>query len=453
MSFGEILMNLRKSKGLSQEDLASELNVSRQAVSKWESNNAYPETEKILAICKLFDVSMDELMGLKVKKGEKKKIINIINYWCDNFIKSIRLFFNLSFKNKILCLMEMALYLIIIIIFISIFNILFTEILSKIFVIFPYEINGIIFSMFQGVLYAFYFIITLILLIKLYKIRYLDYYDYYKNKEEINTYDNNLKNLNEKKEKIIIRDAKNFNPFHFIYKAFIIFAKAICLILLLFVAFIFVLLCTILMFDIYFIYYGLLLVYFAFILLSLITICYIILEIIIKLVFNLKIKGKKLYIMFITSLIVLGLSIGLSICEITTYQTTNQDYNFKLDEIDIDMKNNLIMNQLLYNNDVEVIFENRDDILIKLYSAEKMNGNLAIQNYKDNGYEFTYYRTYNLYLTSSINEMINMYLMQIKNKTLFIDENNWYKVKVYISKDNYNKIKDNLYNYNNLYEE
>ena len=67
MSFGEILTNLRKGKGLSQEELANELNVSRQAVSKWESNSAYPETEKILAICKLFDVSMDELMGLKVK--------------------------------------------------------------------------------------------------------------------------------------------------------------------------------------------------------------------------------------------------------------------------------------------------------------------------------------------------------------------------------------------------
>ena len=77
MSFGEKLAKLRKEKGLSQEELAQELNVSRQAVSKWESNNSYPETEKIIQICKLFDYSMDELIGLKDSEEykEKKKAI------------------------------------------------------------------------------------------------------------------------------------------------------------------------------------------------------------------------------------------------------------------------------------------------------------------------------------------------------------------------------------------
>ena len=90
MSFGEILTNLRKGKGLSQEDLANELNVSRQAVSKWESNSAYPETEKILAICKLFDVSMDELMGLKVKSiKNEKKVFTVLNDWCDKIYSLI----------------------------------------------------------------------------------------------------------------------------------------------------------------------------------------------------------------------------------------------------------------------------------------------------------------------------------------------------------------------------
>ena len=65
MSFGEKLAKLRKEKGMSQEELAQELNVSRQAVSKWESNSSYPETEKIVQICKLFNSSMDELIGLK----------------------------------------------------------------------------------------------------------------------------------------------------------------------------------------------------------------------------------------------------------------------------------------------------------------------------------------------------------------------------------------------------
>lgn len=47
MEFYENLQKLRKSKNLSQEDLASKLGISRQAVSKWESGNAYPETENL----------------------------------------------------------------------------------------------------------------------------------------------------------------------------------------------------------------------------------------------------------------------------------------------------------------------------------------------------------------------------------------------------------------------
>ena len=81
LSFGEKLTKLRKEKGYSQEDLASKLNVSRQAVSKWESNSAYPETEKIVAICKLFNTSFDELIGLKENKQRKEEhlFLNKIN--------------------------------------------------------------------------------------------------------------------------------------------------------------------------------------------------------------------------------------------------------------------------------------------------------------------------------------------------------------------------------------
>ena len=50
MSFGERLQEVRRSSGLTQEQFAEELNVSRQAVSKWESSRGYPEVEKILYI-------------------------------------------------------------------------------------------------------------------------------------------------------------------------------------------------------------------------------------------------------------------------------------------------------------------------------------------------------------------------------------------------------------------
>ena len=56
------LYSLRKNRGLSQEQLAEELGVSRQAISKWESGTAFPESEKLIALSEYFGVSTDYLL-------------------------------------------------------------------------------------------------------------------------------------------------------------------------------------------------------------------------------------------------------------------------------------------------------------------------------------------------------------------------------------------------------
>lgn len=62
MDFSEKLLTLRKAKNLTQEELAEKLNVSRQSVSKWESGQAVPELDKIVAISAVFDVTTDYLL-------------------------------------------------------------------------------------------------------------------------------------------------------------------------------------------------------------------------------------------------------------------------------------------------------------------------------------------------------------------------------------------------------
>ena len=62
MTLGEKLKTLRASRGLSQEQLAAELNVSRQAVSKWECGDAAPDLDKLRAICAYFGVTTDYLI-------------------------------------------------------------------------------------------------------------------------------------------------------------------------------------------------------------------------------------------------------------------------------------------------------------------------------------------------------------------------------------------------------
>lgn len=62
MDFSERLLTLRKGMDLTQEQLAEKINVSRQSVSKWESGQAVPELEKIVALSRIFDVTTDFLL-------------------------------------------------------------------------------------------------------------------------------------------------------------------------------------------------------------------------------------------------------------------------------------------------------------------------------------------------------------------------------------------------------
>lgn len=62
MTLGERIQNYRKRAGLSQEALAEQLGVSRQAVSKWEVDAAQPELDKVVALAKLFGITTDQLL-------------------------------------------------------------------------------------------------------------------------------------------------------------------------------------------------------------------------------------------------------------------------------------------------------------------------------------------------------------------------------------------------------
>lgn len=66
MTIGEKILQLRTAAGISQEQLAEKISVSRQSVSKWEMDQALPQIDKVLLLCDLFDVSTDELLHDKI---------------------------------------------------------------------------------------------------------------------------------------------------------------------------------------------------------------------------------------------------------------------------------------------------------------------------------------------------------------------------------------------------
>ena len=76
MSFSENLKHIRKEHHLSQEELAELLDVSRQAVSKWEQGQGYPEVEKLLLLSSKLNISLDALMSVETKRETGAKYEN-----------------------------------------------------------------------------------------------------------------------------------------------------------------------------------------------------------------------------------------------------------------------------------------------------------------------------------------------------------------------------------------
>ena len=112
MNFNEKLQKLRKEKKYSQEELADMLDVTRQSVSKWESGQTYPEMDKLLAICKIFGCTLEELTNDSIKlnefAGEKKSKVSDIASSVEEFIeKTYHYFTGSTFKDILKCLIIM----------------------------------------------------------------------------------------------------------------------------------------------------------------------------------------------------------------------------------------------------------------------------------------------------------------------------------------------------------
>lgn len=73
LTLGQRIAARRKLLGMSQELLAEHMEISRQAVSKWEADGAIPEIDKLIALAKIFDVSIDWLLGMESEIDEDER--------------------------------------------------------------------------------------------------------------------------------------------------------------------------------------------------------------------------------------------------------------------------------------------------------------------------------------------------------------------------------------------
>ena len=75
MTIGEKIIHLRMANGISQEKLASLLNVTRQSVSKWESDDTLPQIDNVIEICRIFRITADELLNRKIILHRNNKVV------------------------------------------------------------------------------------------------------------------------------------------------------------------------------------------------------------------------------------------------------------------------------------------------------------------------------------------------------------------------------------------
>ena len=457
MNLAENLKKIRKDNNLSQEQLAEKLGVSRQSVSKWESNQAYPEMDKVLQICQLFNLNIDDLLNQDIKevnniKQSKNNINKFIDDLLDFITKAIDMFSSMKFKEKVKCLFEQIFIGSILSIILIVIGVIGRSLIQNIIMILPENIYFIILNIIESIYFCICFVLIVALLLYIFKVRYLDYYIFIKNEvvdsniivetdEELYEEKINPKIiLEKKKEKIVIRDPKHtgYKFITFLLKSFLFFLKLLALLLGLGFCISFICLFIVLAISFVFVKTGLMFLGLLLSVISCIIINLIILIIIYNFVISQKIRKSKLGLLFVISLILLGLGIGFIFIGITSFNyidNINSKYYIE-DEFYVEMKDDLIIHDYYYevdyiesgNNDLKVVYKhsNTFDIILEEDSENEI-----------------YF--YSILKDSNIMNFIRQIIDDINNKKIINYSN--FKIYVYTSKENINKLLDNKKNY------
>ncbi|MEG1506098.1 MAG: helix-turn-helix transcriptional regulator [Bacilli bacterium] len=462
MKFCEKLQMLRKEKGYSQEQLADLLEVSRQSVSKWESGSTYPEMDKLLSLCKIFNVSLDDLTNddvskTSINKTSKNTFSNLVYTILDMINKSVEMFKNMNKKEVVKCISELIILIIILLIFRIPFNYV-NNLAHNVFINFD-GLFLIVNSIWCFIINTIYLVLFITIFLFVYKERYLD------------KFDGSLKVSNEDEEEIvneekvikkkIVKEHKTFiifdvlgNIFNFFFKICLFFALILTVFLFILCVFLtagFVLATISGISSI-----GLIIIFLSG---SLVTGIFTNMEI--MLLFSRELAIKKLLIVFISSLILFGSGLAVSFFEFTTYRFYDEvpsniketvevyEYpmvdNFLLDE------NGFVEPKYVVNNEltkkVKVTISYYKDYA--KFSLDQLDNTIEINYYEDGS---IIYNAFNLVKDNLKDKKIYNYdILDNANLTIETSYDNIKKIKENNEKNKtLNKETNNYYNNLNL---
>lgn len=421
MKFNEKIACLRKEKHFSQEELAEKLSVSRQAVSKWESGSSYPEMDKLLLMCKIFDCNLEELTSEKItieemKDKELNKINGVIDEILDCLSKTYELFHGLSFFKCVKLLIKLILTAGVVGVTLFI-PILIIADLGRNFFFKLGKIGSILSSLWLLILAIGAIVFYIIVMFYIYKTVFLGKYEFIQESEKE---ENEIIEFSKEKietKKVIIRrsEEKGSVVIKCLERLFTFFGK--CVIFLTLLPFIvsFIIFVVLFTLDIYLIFKG---VMFLGVLLGLIA-C-LILNFILILILSSWLASKKVnfkynLILFIISLVLGGISFGVLTLEIADINLYNEAPNETIDTETIKLK---------YEKDLVIRSYYASQFVYEIDNSLKDNEILiTYTHYKDytdikTSYEGNVYYIA-LYYSEVNNKYIDLIINDLKNKEIY----------------------------------
>lgn len=461
MKFSEKLQTLRKEKKMSQEDLAQELDVSRQSVSKWESGTTYPEMDKLLALCKIFNCSLEDLTNDNISKinveTDEKILPNLVNNVKTEVKKIYQVFAKMDFKDFIKFLIYMGFILIIIsLLFIPFDG--FRNLMNNIYRNFG-AAYGLLSSITNLIVCVIYFFIAVVVLYYAFKLKYLDNENNIVKEERENSLKASFqeekmsteeKTLEKEKNNLTIIKTNNRSILDIMVNAIIIFIKGIVAFCSL--PFIFTLICLSgsLMLVIFLIFKGIVSVGLIVCIISLILLNILLLYLAYYFIVSKKIKIKFVFITFIVSLIILGGSCGIMIGELSKYEIldelpetaimTSKSYEYNMQEdffldtrmyghyysniqykVDNTLENKVLIDLEYYDKYVNYeIKENKPYLYMALVDSNytKLFNEVLINLEKKKIYNYDKYNKQNITITASEENILKMK----ENEKLYYDK-------------------------------
>lgn len=447
MNFCNNLQKLRKNKNISQEQLAEELGVSRQAVSKWESGASYPEMDKLVLLCKTFNCNLDDLINKDMSQIEdlsssKKILANFVKNIEDGITKTIKMIENFSFKEFV----KFIIQILIIVLVIAICRIPFSLVEDAVYNILAEYQNNVIcnvfLTFFEFIISIGYSIFAIITFFYIYKVKFLS--DIEVINQESNTKIVDTNKQTKSSDKYIIKSDK-MTILEFLTMLLIWFLKFMIIVFM--IPTVISLLTTIVCFTLFIVllFKGLLLTGPILITLSLTVFGVALLEIMFNFIVNKKSTYKRVFITMISSIIVFGVGVLFSMIYFSNLKLINKPSpKFKNRETEqvIPMSDNLFIHDYNGNINYEVDQNMSNDevkLVLSYYSdtiTPKVNKN------DDNTYSIGVIQSKYFRMQDYIDDIID----NLKKRRVYT----YYGVDnidttIFASEENINKIKENHY--------